>query len=51
LAAIVLSLLFLATGSIWAVLAAHYVFNVMQIVAAQWMGLRPLRAAKPISAG
>ena len=45
LAAIVLSLLFLATGSIWAVLAAHYVFNVLQIVAAQWMGLSPLRAA------
>jgi len=45
LAAIVLSLLFLATGSIWAVLAAHYIFNVLQIVAAQWMGLQPLRAA------
>ena len=44
-AAIILSLLFLATGSIWAVLAADYIFNVMQIVAAQWMGLQPLRAA------
>jgi membrane protease YdiL (CAAX protease family) len=45
LAAIILSVLFLATGSIWAVLAAHYLFNVTQIIAAQWMGLRPLRAS------
>jgi hypothetical protein len=33
------------------VLAAHYVFNVMQVIAARWMGLQPLRAAEPISAG
>jgi membrane protease YdiL (CAAX protease family) len=51
LAAIALSLLFLVTGSIWAVLAAHYVFNVMQVIAARWMGLRPLRAAEPIAEG
>lgn len=45
LAAIALSLLFLATGSIWAPLIAHYLFNALQIAAAQWLGLRPLRAA------
>jgi len=51
LAAIILSLLFLATGSIWAVLAAHYVFNVVQVIAARWMGLQPLRTAEPIAEG
>ncbi len=45
LTAIALSLLFLATRSVWATLVAHYVFNVFQLAAAQWMGVRPLRAA------
>jgi membrane protease YdiL (CAAX protease family) len=42
LAAVALSLLFLATGSLWVVLSAHYVLNVSQIIAAQLVGLRPL---------
>ncbi len=45
IAAIALSLLFLATGSIWTAVAAHYVMNVVQIAAAKRMGLAPLRAA------
>jgi membrane protease YdiL (CAAX protease family) len=44
LAAIVLSLLFLATGSIWVVLAAHYTMNVFQLAAAKVSGVEPLRA-------
>jgi membrane protease YdiL (CAAX protease family) len=44
LAAIALSLLFLATGSVWATLAAHYVFNVLQLAAARLLGVQPLRA-------
>ena len=43
-AAVALSLLFLATGSVWAPLAAHYVLNVLQLVLARWMGIQPLRA-------
>jgi membrane protease YdiL (CAAX protease family) len=43
LAAILLSLLFLATGSIWPSLAAHYVMNVLQVAVAVRAGLRPLR--------
>jgi len=44
LAAILLSLLFLGTGSIWPPLAAHYVMNGLQVAAAVRAGLRPLRA-------
>ena len=43
LAAITLSLLFLATDSIWPPLAAHYVLNVLQVVIARRMGLKPQR--------
>jgi membrane protease YdiL (CAAX protease family) len=43
LAAIMLSLLFLATGSIWPPLAAHYVMNVLQVAVSVRTGLRPLR--------
>lgn len=43
LAAILLSWLFLATGGIWAPLAAHYAMNVSQLLLAQWTGLKPLR--------
>lgn len=45
LVAIAFSLLFLATKSIWAPLAAHYVMNVAQLIVATRLGLRPLRAA------
>jgi uncharacterized protein len=44
LAAILLSLLFLATGSIWPPLVAHYVMNVLQVAVAVRTGVRPLRA-------
>jgi membrane protease YdiL (CAAX protease family) len=44
LAAVVLSLLFLASGGIWAPLAAHYTMNVYQIVAAKLSGVEPLRS-------
>ncbi len=43
LAAIALSGLFLASGSLWAVLAAHYVLNLWQLILARRLGLRPLR--------
>jgi len=43
--AVVLSLLFLATGSIWVPLAAHYAMNVCQFVMAKLSGLEPLRGA------
>jgi len=43
LAGIALSLLFLATGGIWAPLAAHYVLNVSQLLLAKRTGLQPLR--------
>lgn len=43
LAAIAFSLLFLATNSIWAPLAAHYVMNVTQLMAARAFGMKPLR--------
>ncbi|MCX6032408.1 MAG: CPBP family intramembrane metalloprotease [Chloroflexi bacterium] len=45
LAAIILSLLFLVTGSLWPPLAAHYVLNVSQIVVAKWMGMEAVRGA------
>ena len=44
LAAILLSLLFLATGSIWPPLAAHYVMNGLQVAVAVRAGVRPLRS-------
>jgi len=43
LAALALSLLFLATGSIWPPLAAHYVMNGLQVAVAVRAGMRPLR--------
>jgi hypothetical protein len=43
LAAVLFSLLFLATGSLWAPLAAHYTLNVAQLVIARQSGLKPLR--------
>lgn len=45
LIAIVLSLLFLASGSLWVALATHYVLNLGQLAAARWLGWRPLRGA------
>lgn len=48
LAAVGLSLLFLATGSIWPPLAAHYVLNVLEVILARWMGMKPLRAASKL---
>ncbi len=47
LAAVAFSLLFLATGGIWAPLAAHYAMNVAQLVVAKRLGLAPLRASGP----
>ena len=44
LAAILLSLLFLATGSIWPPLTAHYVMNGLQVAVAVRAGVRPLRS-------
>jgi membrane protease YdiL (CAAX protease family) len=41
--AVLLSLLFLATGSIWVPLAAHYTMNVFQFVLARLSGVEPLR--------
>jgi len=41
--AVLLSLLFLASGSIWTVLAAHYVLNVVQLLLAKRTGMEPLR--------
>ena len=49
LAAVFLSVLFLASGSIWLPLAAHYAMNVHQLAAAKRSGLQPLRAAPPAS--
>jgi membrane protease YdiL (CAAX protease family) len=43
-AAVALSLLFLASGSIWLPLAAHYTMNVYQLVVARLSGVEPLRA-------
>ena len=43
--AVALSLLFLATGSFWVALAAHYTMNVYQLVAARMSGVKPLRGA------
>lgn len=42
LAASAFGLLFLATGSIWAPLAAHYVMNVVQIALAGLLGIKPV---------
>jgi uncharacterized protein len=44
LAAIALSLLFLATGSFWIALVAHYVANLVQLLIARITGVQPLRA-------
>ena len=44
LAGIILSLLFLASGSIWIPLVAHYVMNVTQLLLARWTGVKPLRS-------
>lgn len=41
---LVLSVLFLWSGSIWVSLAAHWMLNVVEITLAQRRGLRPLRA-------
>ncbi len=43
LTAVILSLLFLVTGSLWPPLAAHYVLNVSQVVVAKMMGMEALR--------
>ena len=43
LVALALSGLFLARGSLWSVLAAHYVVNLGQLILARRLGLRPLR--------
>lgn len=44
LAAIAFSLLFLATGNIWAPLTAHYVMNVVQVALAGVSGIKPARS-------
>ena len=44
---VLLSFLFLGSGSLWAALAAHYVLNVHQLVTAHRAGLVPLRAERP----
>jgi membrane protease YdiL (CAAX protease family) len=44
IAAVVLSLLFLASGSIWVPLTAHYAMNVYQLLGAKLSGLEPLRS-------
>ena len=44
LAAMALSALFLVSGHIWVPLIAHYTMNVLQLVLAARMGVRPLRA-------
>jgi membrane protease YdiL (CAAX protease family) len=41
--AVVLSLLFLGTGSIWVPLAAHYTMNTFQFAAAKLSGIESLR--------
>lgn len=41
---LVLSALFLFTGSIWSVVLAHWLLNVVEVTLAQRQGLRPLRA-------
>jgi len=51
LAAVLLSVLFLASGSIWLPLAAHYAMNVHQLVAAKRSGLQPLRAGASAARG
>jgi membrane protease YdiL (CAAX protease family) len=45
LVALALSGLFLASNSLWVVLAAHYVLNLGQLILARRLGLRPLRGA------
>jgi membrane protease YdiL (CAAX protease family) len=49
LAAVMLSLLFLLTGSIWPPLIAHYVMNVSQLILAKWTGVKPLRGKPEIN--
>jgi membrane protease YdiL (CAAX protease family) len=44
---VLLSFLFLGTGSLWAAMAAHYAMNVHQLVTAHRAGLAPLRAGRP----
>ena len=48
LAGLMFSAVFLVTGSIWPPLAAHALFNLLQIVLARWRGLQPLRAAPEV---
>jgi len=43
LLAVAFSLLFLASGSLWTTIAAHYVFNLGQLIVAHRSGLQPLR--------
>jgi membrane protease YdiL (CAAX protease family) len=43
LAALILSALFLLSGSIWPPLMAHYLMNVSQLLLAKWTGVRPTR--------
>jgi membrane protease YdiL (CAAX protease family) len=45
LAAVALSLLFLASGSIWLPLAAHYFLNMTQLALARRVGVQPQRGA------
>ena len=47
LAAVAFSLLFLASGSLWVPLTAHYLINVSQLILARWTGMQPLRARTP----
>jgi membrane protease YdiL (CAAX protease family) len=41
---LMLSVLFLWTGSIWSAVVAHWLLNVVEVTLAQRQGLRPLRA-------
>lgn len=45
LAGLAFSFLFLATGSLWPPLVAHYVVNLSQLLVARLAGLEPLRSA------
>ncbi len=47
LAGVLLSWLFVATGSFWVVLVTHYTLNVTQVVVARRLGLTPLHADAP----
>ncbi len=48
---VVLSALFLLTGSIWAPIVAHWLLNVAEVTVAQRQGLRPLRDDLEASSG